>query len=298
MPQDVGGGTSVAGLVGGPAYVARSLSPRIHNAAFAARGLDWIYVAFPVEEGFVAEAIRGLGAAGVRGLNVTTPHKLAAATAVDELRGLAARTGSVNTVEMGGAGLVGWNTDGDGLLELLASEGLKVEGAAALVVGAGAAARSTIAALAGAGAARLTVLVRQPQGARPGEPPRVEAAARELEPLAAPAGFRIAALEDPHDDLVREADLIIDATGAGWDPARPPPISPAAIRPECAVVDLVYRTTALIRQAEARGARALDGLGVLIHQAAMSFRIWTGVEPPLGAMGDAARLKALQDPAD
>jgi len=280
------GATRVAGLVGGPGQVARSLSPAIHNAAYAALGLDWIYVGFPVQpsgSGEVGEALRGLGRSGVAGLNVTMPHKLAAAEAVDRLEGQAAGIGAVNTVAVRGSELVGWNTDGDGLASFLRREaGVAIDGCAVLVIGSGGSARAVVAGLGAAGAASLTVLARDP------------GVAGGLEPLAGPAAFRVAALgagEAEVAGVVAASDLIVNATPVGQE-GEAPLVPAEAIRPGAVVVDLVYHPpeTALVRAAAARGARAFGGLGMLVHQAALAFEIFTGEAAPLEAMWAGARV--------
>ena len=328
MLNGLNGATKVVGIMGGTHQVPLSLSPRIHNAAFRALGLDWVYVGFPVEEGSVATAVPGLAAAGVRGFNVTMPHKVSVAACMDRLEGLAATIGAVNTVEVRGSGgvggsgeLVGWNTDGDGLLRFLRLDvGAQVEGAAALVVGAGGAARSAVAALARAGVGSVTVLARN------------RSRAESLQGIARGAEFRVAGLGQLHPldselEVVASSDLIVNATPVGQvvpiapsaslgdaapasgdapadaalrpmggPPLRPPdprnglPIPVEAIRPGTVVVDMVYKppVTRLVDEARARGADAHGGLGILLHQAALSFEIWTGQEPPLEAMSAAA----------
>ncbi|HWD72654.1 MAG TPA: shikimate dehydrogenase, partial [Actinomycetota bacterium] len=160
--------TSVAGVVGGPRQVARSLSPAIHNAGYRALGLDWVYVGFPVAaEGADAVAVlRGLGGSGVAGFSVTMPHKLAAAEAVDRLAGQAAVVGAVNAVEVTGSELVGWNTDGEGLASFLVREtDTDLDGCSLVVIGAGGSARSVVSGLVLAGAGSVTVLARDPDRA-------------------------------------------------------------------------------------------------------------------------------------
>jgi shikimate dehydrogenase len=325
------GATHVAGIVGGTRQVPLSLSPRIHNAAFRALGLDWVYVGFPVEEGAAPAAVAGLAAVGVRGFNVTMPHKVAVAACMDRLEGLAATTGAVNTVAVRSGELVGWNTDGEGLLRYLRLDvGAQVEGAAVLVLGAGGAARSAVAALAAAGARSVTVLARRPE--------RAEA----LRDLAPAAEFRAAALGAGADEAVAAADLIVNATPVGQvEPPRGPqlepvasdapsrdrpppgrsrpglhavdaapedvrgvgdagpglPIPTVAIRPGCVLVDMVYKPplTRLVEAARLRGASAHGGLGMLLHQAALAFEIWTGQQAPLEAMS-AAALSELSHP--
>jgi shikimate dehydrogenase len=329
MLNDLNGATKVVGIVGGIHQVPLSLSPRIHNAAFRALGLDWVYVGFPVEEGSVAAAVKGLAAAGVRGFNVTMPHKLSVAACMDRLEGLAATIGAVNTVEVRGSGeLVGWNTDGDGLLRFLRRDvGATVEGASALVVGAGGAARSAVAAFARAGAGSVTVLARNTNRAE------------SLRTIARGAEFRVAGLGQLHQldseaEVVASSDRIVNATPVGQVVTLPPAVSPDvvpvrsdgegsasspaggaaagasgvpgapgvpdprnglpipvdAIRPGTVLVDMVYKppVTRLVDQARARGADAHGGLGMLLHQAALAFEIWTGQEPPLEAMSAAA----------
>ncbi|HEY8201056.1 MAG TPA: shikimate dehydrogenase [Actinomycetota bacterium] len=286
------GATKVVGIMGGPHQVPLSLSPRIHNAAFRALGLDWVYVGFPVAEGSVAAAVRGLAVAGVRGFNVTMPHKMAVAACLDRLEGLAATVGAVNTVEIRGSGeLVGWNTDGDGLLRFLRLDvGAEVKGTAALVVGAGGAARSAVAALARAGAGSVTVLARNRDRAE------------DLRGIARGTEFRAAGLgssdqREREASIVAASDLIVNATPVGQIAAVPsadaedrPPIPVEAIRPGTVVVDMVYKppVTRLVEEARARGADAHGGLGMLLHQAALAFEIWTGQDPPLEAMSAAA----------
>jgi shikimate dehydrogenase len=275
------GTTRVAGLIGGPHQVLRSLSPAIHNAAYAALGMDWVYVCFPVEPPVVGGALRGLLGAGVAGCNVTMPHKRAAAAVVDRLEGLAGTTGAVNTVALRDGRMVGWSTDGEGLTAFLREVGIDARGSAVLVIGSGGSARSVIAGLGAEGAASVTVLARDP----------VRAGA--LAPLAGRASFRAAALEGVSGGMIAAADLIVNATPVGQE-AEEPLIPTGAIRPGAAVVDLIYdpAETPLVQAAARRGARAFGGLGMLVHQAALAFEIFTGEPAPLEAMWAAARAAA------
>ncbi len=279
----VTGATRVAGLIGGPYQVAHSLSPPIHNGAFAALGLDWVYVGFPVRDSVgSAEAIRGLAGAGVAGLNVTMPHKLAAAEAVDRLAGPAAVIGAINTVQVTDTGLIGWNTDGDGLLTFLRQEaGMEVGGGSVLVLGSGAAARSLVASMAGARASSVTLAARS------------RSRAEELGSLCAGVAFRAETLGPAISDIVAASDLIVNATPVGQQ-GEAPLIDPGAIQPGSVVVDLVYHpaATRLVEAAARRGARAYGGLGMLVHQAALAFEIWTGSPAPVAAMWAAAEAAA------
>src|ERR687894_2202619 len=206
------GSTRVAGVIGDP--VRHSLSPLLHNAAFAALGLDWAFAAFPVRAGAGAAALDAMRALRLEGLNVTMPLKGEVADAVDRLAPSAAALRSVNTVVWVGTELVGESTDGPGLVAALrADEGFDPAGRRCLVLGSGGAARAAVHALAGAGAASVVVAARRPE-----------------------AGAAVAALAGPvgaagTSDTADGAELIVDATPVGMAghhpaPAPPPPRPP------------------------------------------------------------------------
>ena len=161
----IGGATRVAAVLGLP--VAHSLSPVIHNAAFAALEMDWTYVALPVEPGMVPAAVAGLRALGLAGANVTMPHKEPVADVMDELTDDAARLHAVNTIELRGGALVGHNTDAPGFARFLERDaGFDPAGRTAVLFGAGGAARACALALARAGLTRIVVALREPARAR------------------------------------------------------------------------------------------------------------------------------------
>ncbi len=255
-----------------------SLSPVLHNAAFAALGLDWVYLALEVARGEAGDAIVGARALGIDGLSVTMPHKEAVARAVDRLSPTAERLGAVNTVVRTGGDLVGESTDGQGFLDALrADQGFEPADRRCLVLGAGGAARAVILALVDAGAADVAVLGRSAErvgaaAALAGRPARAGSAAQ--------AG---------------DADLVVNATPVGMV-GHPdgPPVDPDLLGPGQVVVDLVYHpaVTPLVAAARERGALAVGGLGMLVHQAAHAFRLWTGQHPPLEVMS-AAAVRAL-----
>ena len=277
----IGGATRVAAVLGFP--VAHSLSPVIHNAAFSALDMDWTYVALPVEPGTVPAAVAGLRALGLAGANVTMPHKEAVADVMDELTDDAARLCAVNTIELRGGALVGHNTDAPGFARFLERDaGFDPAGRTAVLFGAGGAARACALALARAGLTRIVVALRVPARARPladaldGYPTVVDV-----------VGF---------DDAAQiEADLVVNGTplGAHGETIAPPKVGPGAL-----VVDLLYRpaSTPLQQAARATGAKAFGGLGLLLHQAALSFEVWTGRPAPLEVMS-AAAVAALADQA-
>lgn len=249
----------------------------MHNAAFRALGLDWTYLAFDVEPGTVASALEGVRALGIHGLSVTIPHKEEAAAAVDKLSRLAREVGAVNTVvpEPGGT-LRGENTDGPGFLRSLqADEGFDPANRRCLVIGAGGAARAVVKALADAGATEVVVVNRTPE--------RGQAVAS----LAGRCG-RVGVAGE-----AGEADLVVNATPvgmAGTPFAGRLPLDPVNLGPGQLVVDLVPNPaiTPLVEAARARGAVATGGLGMLVHQAAIAFRLWTGEDPPIEVMSAAA----------
>jgi shikimate dehydrogenase len=259
----------VAAVIGHP--VQHSLSPAMHNAAFAAAGLDWAYVAFDVAPGAADAALAAMRALGIAGLSVTMPHKEAVAAAVDVLDPAAEALRSVNTVARDGDGrLVGHSTDGDGFVDWLAACGVDIAGAEVAIVGAGGAARSVIDAVGRAGAAGIAVVNRTAARA-------VDAAAL------APVG-RVGSDED-----IVDADVVINATsvGMGTDELV---LDPARLRPGQVVADLVYHPldTALLRAARAAGCTTVDGLGMLVHQAVRQQVLWTGVHPDPAVMRAAA----------
>jgi shikimate dehydrogenase len=271
------GHTRAAGVIGTP--IRHSLSPAIFNAAFAAAGLDWAYLAFEVPEGAAGLALGGMRALGLDGLSVTMPHKAAVVDGLDELSADAEALGAVNCISRHGALLRGDNTDGPGLIDSLRlDDGIEVDGLRCAVVGAGGAGRAVARALAAAGAA--VVVVNRSR----------EPAERAVE-LAGPAA-RIGRLED-----VGEADLVVNATPLGMGVVvttagepEPLPVDPERLGDGQIVVDLVYHPamTPLLAATRQRGLRGINGLGMLIHQAAHAFRLWTSEEPPLEAMSAAA----------
>ena len=274
------GATRLAGLIGWPAR--HSLSPTILNAAFGAAGLDWVFLVFEVPPDEGAAAIAAVRALGLGGLSVTMPHKATVSAAVDERTPVAAALDAVNCAFWSGDRLVGDNTDGAGFLDSLRlDEGIDVAGRRCAVVGAGGAGRAVVRALADGGAAEIAVINRSAERA---------AAAVAL-------GGPCARLGRP-DDVAR-ADLVVNATplGMGVAPdapgAAPLPVDPELLRSGQVVVDLVYHplTTPLLAVATSRGARSVNGLGMLVHQAAHAFHRWTDHEPPLQVMAQAARAE-------
>jgi shikimate dehydrogenase len=267
------------GLIGWP--VEETLSPVIHNATFAALGLDWVYVPLPVPPDRVAPAVEGLAALGLAGANVTMPHKESVAGVLTELTEDATRLRAVNTLVVTGREIVGHNTDVAGFGRFLDRDAaFDANGRDALVLGSGGAARACALALVRAGAASVTIAAR--------DPGRAAQAARCLWGL--PAEVRTIGWGEA---AAATADVVVNATPVA-DPADLPV---PALEGVALVVDLRYRppVTPLVAAARAAGAVAFGGLGMLIHQAALSFEIWTGRMPPSAIMS-AAALAAIAEP--
>lgn len=272
----VTGHTRVAAVIGSP--VAHSRSPQLMNAAFRALEVDWIFTAMEVQAGRAADAVDAVRVLGLGGLLVTMPHKAAVIPALDRVTPAAQATDAVNSIAWEGDELVGDNTDGRGLVRSLEIDNaISVNGSRCAVLGAGGAARSVIWALTDAGAAEVTVINRTAT--------KAEVAAG----LAGPRGR----VGQPRD--VGDADLIVNATsvgmGADANGEDSIPLDVDLIRSGQVVVDLVYQpvTTPLLAAAAKRGARAVDGIGMLVHQAALSVSRFTGADPPLRVMMEAAR---------
>lgn len=267
----ISGGTTVAAVIGDP--VAHSLSPAVHNAAFAAVGLDWVYVALPTPAGSASVALGAMRTFGLGGLSVTMPLKAEVAGIVDHLDPLAASLGAVNCVVGDGPRLVGHNTDASGFAAWLTATGHPLEGARVVVVGAGGAGRAVVAGALAGGAGSVVVVNRSNDAA---------AAAVALDPSRCSVGDMAA---------VATAEVVVNATSVGMTGQPGCPIPADLLRPAQVVADLVYDPveTELVRTAREVGAVALDGVGMLVHQAADAFRLWTGVEPPLAVMAEATQ---------
>jgi shikimate dehydrogenase len=267
--------TRVAGVIGDP--VRHSLSPVLHNSAYRELGLDWVYVAFEVPDGATRDALAAMRALGLAGLSVTMPHKTAAAECCDEVSADAAALRSVNTISVAAGGrLVGDSTDGEGFLRSLRDAGHDPAGASVVVLGAGGAGRAVARALGRAGA-HVIVSARRPDAAA--------VAAQLASGTSVPWDERAAA--------TAAATLVVNATplgmadGRGADELAVPLDS---LHTGQVLADLVYHPldTALLRGAQARGAAVVDGLGMLVHQAALQVEAWTGRNAPVAVMRSAA----------
>lgn len=272
---------SRVGLIGWP--VEHSLSPAMHNAAFAELGLDWCYDLLPTPENAVATQLERVRR-GYQGANVTVPHKLSVIQHLDRVDQAAQAIGAVNTISVQSGELVGYNTDAPGFMAALAAAGFAAAGRQALILGAGGAACAVATALAQAGCA-VTIHNRRPQQA--------VVLARRLGPQAdgLPPGARL-------DDVQPSRfDLLVNATPVGMWPAIDacPWPDDLPLAAHWTVYDLIYNPTRtrLLARAEDVGATTIGGLEMLIHQGALAFTLWTGRPAPVETMRAAATM-ALQ----
>lgn len=280
------GRTTLVGLFGWP--ISHSVSPAMHNAAFAELGLNWCYVPMPVPtepNERIGEAVRGLRAMGFRGANVTVPHKQNVIPYLDWLTPAAKAIGAVNTIIVEGDGtLTGDNTDAFGFIADLRAHHVDPHGKHVIVLGAGGSARAVVYGLAEAGAREILLFNRTPD--------RAEVLAAEM--WGHFPDTRFAAHHLP-DDIARSAeyaDLIVNCTSLGMTPKVEglPWVEDLPFSPGQVVYDLVYNPmeTRLLALARGDGAMGIDGLGMLIWQAALAFERWTGQKPPVHVMEAAA----------
>ncbi len=283
---------AILGVFGDP--VAHSLSPGFQTVALAAAGIHGQYVRVHAPAGEFSEAARRIGPAGWVGANVTIPHKAAALALVDEAEDSARLSGGVNTLVVEGERLLGFSTDGPGLARAIHEEFYAdLRDLRVLLLGAGGGAgRAAAVQCAKDGCERLVLANRSFE--------KAAALAAELSPwfqsdrLIGPAD-RLVAIPMTRDalrDQIAQVDLVINATSLGMGRADPSPLPAALLTANLMVMDMVYagRKSRLLLDAEGMGARAVDGLSMLLHQGALSFEIWFNRPAPLEAMR--TRLKA------
>jgi shikimate dehydrogenase len=275
------------GLIGWP--VEHSVSPAMHNAAFRALGLPWRYTLLPTPPSQVGATLADLRAQGYRGINVTVPHKQAVMSHLDEVAAAASAIGAVNTIVVQDDRLLGHNTDADGFLAALREAGFEPGGRRALVLGAGGSARAVVYALAQAGCA---VVIHNRTVKRAAELACDMQRLSDRAPITwLPSAGTLAGLE------LADFDLLVNTTPVGmWPQADTSPWPETLPLPaHWTVYDLVYnpQETRLLARARAAGATAVGGLGMLMHQGALAFELWTGQSPPIDAMRKAAQ-KALK----
>jgi len=267
----ISGKTGLLALVGQP--VGHSLSPAMHNAAFVADGLDFVYVCLDVDPDELPAAVRGLEALKARGFNVTMPHKRAMIPLVDELDEEAHVSGAVNTVVIEASGLRGFNTDGGGMVTACQEAGIELSGKSVLLLGAGGTAAAIAVAFGNAGVGELHIANRT-----------VERAAQLKDEL---HGTGMKGLAVHPLDALPDAELVINATPLGMKEKDPMPVPPDYVREGRAFCDAVYRPgtqTPLVRLAHERGVPVVAGDRMLLYQGVLAQKLWTGREPNVKAM--------------
>ena len=274
----ISGTTRLLALIGHP--VEHSLSPRMHNAAFAADGLDFVYVCLDVDPDNLPTAVKGAAALKLRGFNITMPHKRAMISLLDVLDEGARISGAVNTVVIDGSSLRGYNTDGGGMVMACEQAGIELSGQRVLLLGAGGAAAAIAVAFGGAGIRELHIANRS-----------VEHAIVLQNKLRGVGMEKVVVhLLDALDEAVLETEIIVNATSLGMKEGDPLPIPAGYIEDGKAVCDAVYRPgseTSLVRLARERGARVATGRRMLLYQGVLAQKLWTGREPNVMAMAGA-----------
>jgi shikimate dehydrogenase len=278
--MQITGQTKIVGIIGAP--IEHSRSPQIHNAAIAALGLDYVYVPFHVQPDNLGAAIEGFKATNLVGINVTIPHKQYVIPYLDEISREATLIGAVNTLIFKDGTISGENTDAPGFLQAMQEEGLDVpQGGAAVVIGAGGSARAIVVALALAGVRTICITNRTVS--------RAVALATDLSEKTDVSIYGIG-LNDPKlPDAVETSQLIVNTASTSMDVSHPLLIDPEWLESQSIVYDIVYTPpeTRLLQAAAEKGCHIIGGLGMLVHQGAIAFEKWAGVNPPVETMRQA-----------
>ena len=266
--RDISGRTRLAGVIGKP--LAHSLSPAMHNAVYEHLELDWVYVPLEVDDEVgLRRVVAAIGSLDFVGFNVTMPYKRAMLELCDEVALAARMAGAVNTVHCSGDRLIGYNTDGRGLLESLELEaGFVPADKRVVIVGAGGAAAAALVAMVMERAGSVAVVARRLD--------RAESLVEDMLPHAGDTQIR-ALSEEAAGQVVSAADLVVNATPVGMRAGDSAPVPASWLRSGQVVYDMVYGTdqpTALVAEARSVGAIALDGLGMLVAQGATAVDIW------------------------
>ncbi|WP_226673192.1 shikimate dehydrogenase [Rossellomorea aquimaris] len=262
------------GVIGDP--IAHSMSPLMHNSAFKENGIDAEYVKFHVMKEQLPEAILGIKALGIKGVNVTVPHKELVMPLLDEIDPLAEAIGAVNTIVNDNGKLIGYNTDGLGFVEGLKKlAGDSIKNKSILIIGAGGAAKAIYYTLASSGVGRIDVTNRTPDRAEK---------MMETCPFALQSVFLTL---DDAENVLQEYDVIIQTTSIGMYPhIDQSPLKIGKLKPGSIVSDIIYNPleTSLLKQAKQKGALTQNGLDMFVFQGALSFEKWTGIFPAYSIM--------------
>jgi shikimate dehydrogenase len=282
--QLITGKTSLVGIMGDP--VEHSLSPPMHNAAFQQLNLDYVYVPFHVKLGELASAITGARSMGIKGLNITIPHKREVINSLDEITQAAKLIGAVNTLKFHNNKVTGFNTDGVGAVRAI-EEFTPVKGKKVIILGAGGAARSISFQLILNGAGEVLIANRSRENAC-----KLKDNLREN----FNASVGCLGLDNKLREDLKDADVLINTTPVGMHPNEDqnPIVTSDMMHRDLVVNDIVYNPlkTGLIIEAEKIGAKTISGTKMLIYQGVEAFRIWTGITPPVKTF-EKALMKGL-----
>lgn len=277
------GKTKTYAVLGQP--IQHTRSPPMHNAALRALEMDAVYLPYEVAPDQLMEVLHAMRAMGFGGVNLTIPHKEVAFAGITDLDESAQLVGAVNTVQFTEAGLKGFSTDGYGILQAIEEAfGISVKGRSVSVVGCGGAGRSMALVCAREGAASITLWNRTPA--------RAEQVAAEI------GDVPVQLVTDLEADaaVIRASELIIQATSVGMKPGDSSPLPADCFREGQKLIDTIYvlEETPIMQLARSAGAEAVNGLGMLLHQGAKSFEIWTGVPAPVEVMRESLRETAYR----
>lgn len=274
----IDGSTRIVGVFGYP--IKHTASPPMHNAAFRALNLNWVYLPFEVRPDMLESAVKAIGALNIQGMNVTIPHKRGVLQFMDGLSPEAEFIGAVNTIINKNGKLVGHNTDGEGFIRALKEENILPTEKNILILGAGGASYGISRQLFLEGAKKIEIANRTFK--------KAEDLKRQLIQYFPSGNVEIFPLEAPYlESAMRRVDILINATSVGMKPDEHPIVREEWLdSPFDAVVDLIYNPplTPLLKIAKEKGLKVINGLSMLLHQGALSFKLWTGREAPLEVM--------------
>ncbi len=276
--------TKIYGLIGYP--VKHSVSPQIHNAAFKTVGINAVYLTFEVKKEFLKKALDGVKALGIKGLNVTIPHKVNVIKYLNKLTYEAKLIGAVNTILNEGGKLIGFNTDYTGVLKTFETYKIDLTNKKIVLLGAGGAAKAIAFAIAEK-ASSLIILNRTKRKAVN----LVKELNKKLKVNALGNSLTFKALKNS----LKDADILINATSVGMEPnVNQTLVAKELLQKDMIVFDIIYNPleTKLLKEAREIGAKCINGVEMLIQQAAEAFKIWFKIEPPINEMRKAA-LKSL-----
>ncbi len=277
--MQINGKTKVFGIIGHP--VTHTFSPGMQNAAFQATGINAVYLPFEVHPSRLKEAVEGLRALSVQGINCTIPHKEAIIQYLDSVDPLARKIGAVNTILFSDGQLKGYNTDGAGFIRSLEETGFSCGGKRVVILGSGGSAKGIAFSLAEKGVTDMTVLSRN-----------VDKGSLLISSLKEhyPGGeFLLHSLPlEGVEELLKGADLLVNTTPVGMVPheGQSPLDSLKGLPSHALVADIIYvpQETKLLRLAKDKGLQGINGIGMLLHQGAIAFELWTGEKAPSPAM--------------